>query len=1181
MKVIGLTRHRRSQRGRQSSGLGARGWGLGIRGSGLRACLGLALCLLWAAPVLFAQEAPPVEPAVEPRGPQALPWLTDLKSGHRQALADGRPVLVRVGAEWCLVCRRLEGEIQKADVQAELARWTLVYLDADRSAEDLRELNVTAVPALRVRTPGGQLLESRDGDLSAEELAAWLKEHYAAAVVAPDAVLLGSGEPDAATVTRLVRQFDQRDPVVREAAVRRLLSHPQAARDAVVEEFREGKLAVRLAALELLRSWQAPVDELDPWRPESITEQRLAALDEWLKTDIEGWKSAPETLSDDQLESLRQQIDRMLKGTDEEAAAARARLARWGPALLPEVYQRLKQAATDEDRQRLLALRYRLVADDALVLRWPGGLVRLAATDSTQRQEAAEELAKLATVRDQQLLLELFSDPDPLVREISLRGLQNLGGSEATAALVQLLADPEPNVRAAVLKQLEGNPQPGMVPKIAEYVKTEQDPDLIVHAIRFLRAAGGPAAIKSLIPLLKHESWQVRAEAAAGVGGMDTSFATIGDSPSGLGPFDTGGDDDPSANLHADAIAALVELLDDPDAFVVSRAIEGLANSDMTLAVDPLIRAAEKHPDLTLNIVEMLAGNGNLREEALPHLRAFCKHADPMIRAAAIRGLTYAGVGAFQDAFQDELVAGLEDNEAIVRIAAAGAVFRLLQDHRETGLGQIQEEANEIRWEFERGGVRLQPQESLATRLVRALAGSAEPEDAEAANEPTVEEKAPEVEDAPAEDDDAPAKNDDEPAEEESFPETPADRWLKEYHAGSHRPAWAEKTVAPLEKMLRAEDAEERMTAAVTLVALARADVGLPVLREVVGSQPDLLANATQVFPWLVWEERLRLFTFLRSHAERSGNESTLVQAMIEVPDRRAASLFWTMLAEENVTPQTAYMLDRGLRTAYLGEYYYSASRVIEDVRREMAAAAKARATSGGELQRLTALSLLATAAPDEAAEVAGRLADDAQLGDQLRHDAFRVMLLTQQKGQAIATAIATLSGEDAQRRQFALIYLTGDANQLGNFRSAFYLNIDVPWYTPDRNTGEFILPEPPPGLEAAHVRPLIDDPDPQIAARAGYLLALFDEPEGLDVLLRYWNGQGGENASISERLVYRAIAKLDDSSQIPVLRKIYEGFDEYEVSEFYWTIRIMSGREILLFRDKIREDVGGMQNLR
>ncbi|MEI7952049.1 MAG: thiazole synthase, partial [Synechococcaceae cyanobacterium ELA182] len=81
---------------------------------------------------------------------------------------------------------------------------------------------------------------------------------------------------------------------------------------------------------------------------------------------------------------------------------------------------RLKDAATDLDRRRLLTLRYRLAAVDALVLRWPGGLERLADTDPRQRQQAAEELAKLAGQEDNTFVkLEVIPDsrhllPDPI-----------------------------------------------------------------------------------------------------------------------------------------------------------------------------------------------------------------------------------------------------------------------------------------------------------------------------------------------------------------------------------------------------------------------------------------------------------------------------------------------------------------------------------------------------------------------------------------------------------------------------------------------------------------------------------------------------------------------------------------------------------------------------------------------
>jgi hypothetical protein len=71
--------------------------------------------------------------------------------------------------------------------------------------------------------------------------------------------------------------------------------------------------------------------------------------------------------------------------------------------------------------------------------------------------------------------------------------------------------------------------------------------------------------------------------------------------------------------------------------------------------------------------------------------------------------------------------------------------------------------------------------------------------------------------------------------------------------------------------------------------------------------------------------------------------------------------------------------------------------------------------------------------------------------------------------------------------------------------------------------------------------------------------------------LLRYWHKKGKENASLS-RLVYRAVAVLDDPKYLPVLRQIYGMTPEPESKDFYWTIRIMSGPEILKFRKEIRD---------
>ena len=433
-------------------------------------------------------------------------------------MADRKPILILIGAKWCVPCRKLSVEVHnKAAVQTELTRWTPVYLDVDAQASDVNSLGVVSVPALRIVAPGGQQIAQHNGYLSPEDLVDWLKRNYEVATASIDDSLLASGPPSMTAVVRLVKQFRQRSPALREAAVRRLTPYPDVARPLVLKTFCEGNLTARLTALEVLEHWKAPLAGFDPWRPETFTSDRIARLEKWTGSDVPKTLAIKE-ISAEQLADARRQIDRMLAADETEADAIRQRLAGLGTSLLPEVYTRLKNAAADQERRRLLILRYRLAASDSLVLRWSGGLERLGDTDVRQRRQAADELAKLASDDDKALLLELFADSDPLVREISLRGLQHIGGGEANAALVKLLSDPEPNVRAAVLKQLQESPDPAMVPAVVKYLKQEKDSDLIVHGICVLQATKGKESLKCLMSLLKHESWQVRAEAAVGIG---------------------------------------------------------------------------------------------------------------------------------------------------------------------------------------------------------------------------------------------------------------------------------------------------------------------------------------------------------------------------------------------------------------------------------------------------------------------------------------------------------------------------------------------------------------------------------------------------------------------------------------------------------------------------------------
>ena len=80
------------------------------------------------------------------------------------------------------------------------------------------------------------------------------------------------------------------------------------------------------------------------------------------------------------------------------------------------VRERLNRVETDFARERLTAVRYRLAAATGLVLRWPGGLERLAATDVATRHRAVDELARIAASGDEPCAWSSLTTPTRSVR---------------------------------------------------------------------------------------------------------------------------------------------------------------------------------------------------------------------------------------------------------------------------------------------------------------------------------------------------------------------------------------------------------------------------------------------------------------------------------------------------------------------------------------------------------------------------------------------------------------------------------------------------------------------------------------------------------------------------------------------------------------------------------------------
>ena len=376
---------------------------------------------------------------------------------------------------------------------------------------------------------------------------------------------------------RLARHFADRDALSREAAVRRLRDYGALARGHVVQTFREGNLANALDGAGVVARVAGPDRGIGSLAPRHDHRRAAGRVGPLGGTPLPMAAIAAESsrpLSPQELADARREIARLLRADSAAAPALRHRLSRLGKALLPEVYAELRQVTTDQQRERLVALRYDLVASGSLPLRWPGGIDRLAATDNHARHKAIGELESLATADDEPLLLELFSDPDPLVREVSLRAIQKLGGSRATSALVRLLEDPDSNVRAAVLKQLSENPAPELVGSVAAYIAKEKDPDLIVHAIRFFRGRGRS---RDQEPDRDFES----PELASGPRPWKRSARSTSGRAKAQGRR--------GRRVQEIVRAALLARLDDPDAFVVSRTLQALPRESLATAIEPML----------------------------------------------------------------------------------------------------------------------------------------------------------------------------------------------------------------------------------------------------------------------------------------------------------------------------------------------------------------------------------------------------------------------------------------------------------------------------------------------------------------------------------------------------------------------------------------------------------------
>ena len=379
--------------------------------------------------------------------------------------------------------------------------------------------------------------------------------------------------------------------------------------------------------------------------------------------------------------------------------------------------------------------------------------------------------------------------------------------------------------------------------------------------------------------------------------------------------------------------------------------------------------------------------------------------------------------------------------------------------------------------------------------------------------------------------------------------------------------------------MLSAEDHEERIAAAIDLLAVNGSPVAYKMLLETMPAQSVTAAQgAAHVLPWLPWSKRRELFQTLRKVIGDSDQLAPLIRALNQTPDRRAADVLWEIVDGSELTENLADVLVDGLQTAYGGRSR-DLSNLPKEAGRAAAAAARQRTTDGGDLRRLVGLSMMHRFDIEAAATAARAIVDDIALSAPLRLDAYKVLLGSLSVVERQKVVQEAIVGADVQRKKIALGVLVFEGNDLVTVRGIDFPNSVNANLSFSSSNGQIIVPKAPRGITVEQILPLLADSDQETAAKAAYLLALLCDGRGLNELVTYWREYKSTDAAWS-RLVYRAVSVMDDSSHIDILERIYTQLNRWSTGDFYWTIRGMTGGAILALRKRIRQEVG-MEALR
>lgn len=212
-----------------------------------------------------------------------VPLLHDYDEAIEKAEKLDRPILVVLGAEWCGPCKQLEKELQQPIAEPIFQRWVVVKVDIDEEVALAKEWQVGAIPAFRILGIDQEVAASNEGFGGLKKLQAWLAENFDSANPKTQRLLRDDKPIDSKVVVELIAMLRDRRPANRKLIADRLAKNKGLSARPLMDVLSEGNLSQKIAALEILEKWSAPISGMDPWEPDTISAERLTILGDWIQ----------------------------------------------------------------------------------------------------------------------------------------------------------------------------------------------------------------------------------------------------------------------------------------------------------------------------------------------------------------------------------------------------------------------------------------------------------------------------------------------------------------------------------------------------------------------------------------------------------------------------------------------------------------------------------------------------------------------------------------------------------------------------------------------------------------------------------------------------------------------------------------------------------------------------------